>query len=102
MPIRGVRNPFPKKGRPTNSGIFSDSGAGQKMDPHKVLPENRPAVAEAMRNANSKSGSGDTGASASAVRDHVFANRRDNGGGSGAKSPQAIRRIAMGNSRKRG
>jgi hypothetical protein len=57
MPIRGVRNPFPVKKGPGNSGIFSDSGKGQKLDPVKMPPKVRAAYNEAHKNTNLKASS---------------------------------------------
>lgn len=54
MPIRGAKNPFPKKKPATNSGIFSNSGAGQKMDPVKQSKTTKAVVAEAYANTNYK------------------------------------------------
>lgn len=48
MPIRGVKNPFPKVMPATNSGMFSGKGS-QKMDPVKQSPVVKKTVAEAMR-----------------------------------------------------
>lgn len=48
MPIRGVRNPFPKVLPPTNGGMFSASGT-QKMDPVKQSAIVKKTVAEAMK-----------------------------------------------------
>lgn len=48
MPIRGVKNPFPKVMPPTNGGMFSANGK-QKMDPVKQSPIVKKTVAEAMR-----------------------------------------------------
>jgi hypothetical protein len=48
MPIRGVKNPFPKVMPATNSGMFSGSGK-QKMDPVKQSPVVKRTVAEAMK-----------------------------------------------------
>jgi hypothetical protein len=55
MPIRGAKNPFPKMTKPTNSGIFSDSGKGQKMDPVRRPSPIPKTLAEAYR-ANRKRG----------------------------------------------
>jgi hypothetical protein len=48
MPIRGVRNPFPKVLPPTNGGMFSANGK-QKMDPVKQSAIVKKTVTEAMR-----------------------------------------------------
>jgi hypothetical protein len=48
MPIRGVKNPFPKVMPPTNGGMFSANGT-QKMDPVKQSAIVKKTVAEAMR-----------------------------------------------------
>lgn len=48
MPIRGVKNPFPKVMPATNGGMFSGKGA-QKMDPVKQSEVVKKTVAEAMR-----------------------------------------------------
>ena len=48
MPIRGVRNPFPKVLPPTNGGMFSANGK-QKMDPVKQSTIVKKTVAEAMK-----------------------------------------------------
>jgi hypothetical protein len=48
MPIRGVKNPFPKVMPPTNGGMFSGRGS-QKMDPVKQSAIVKKTVAEAMR-----------------------------------------------------
>jgi hypothetical protein len=48
MPIRGVKNPFPKVMPPTNGGMFSGHGK-QKMDPVKQSPIIKKTVAEAMK-----------------------------------------------------
>lgn len=57
MPIRGAKNPFPKVQKPTNSGIFSNSGAGQKLDPVKRDGAVAAAFNEAYKNTNLKAGS---------------------------------------------
>lgn len=54
MPIRGAKNPVPAKKPATNSGMFSNSGAGQKMDPVKRSPKVAAAFAEAYKNTNYK------------------------------------------------
>jgi hypothetical protein len=48
MPIRGVKNPFPKVLPPTSGGMFSSNGK-QKMDPVKQSEVVKKTVAEAMR-----------------------------------------------------
>ena len=48
MPIRGVKNPFPKVLPPTSGGMFSSDGK-QKMDPVKQSAIVKKTVAEAMR-----------------------------------------------------
>lgn len=48
MPIRGVKNPFPKVMPPTNGGMFSGNGS-QKMDPVKQSTVVKKTVAEAMK-----------------------------------------------------
>jgi len=48
MPIRGVKNPFPKVMPPTNGGMFYANGT-QKMDPVKQSAVVKKTVAEAMR-----------------------------------------------------
>lgn len=55
MTKRTKKNPFPPKKPATNSGIFSNSGAGQKMDPVKRDKAVQRAYDEAHRNTNSKS-----------------------------------------------
>jgi hypothetical protein len=48
MPIRGVKNPFPKIMPATSGGMFSSDGK-QKMDPVKQSAIVKKTVAEAMR-----------------------------------------------------
>ncbi len=50
MPIRGAKSPVPKKIPAQNSGILSDSGKGQKMDPVKRDPKVQAAFTEAHAN----------------------------------------------------
>ena len=52
-------NSYPTKKPATNSGIFSNSGAGQKQDrAAKMSPEGRAAKAEAYRNINNSTHNG--------------------------------------------
>jgi hypothetical protein len=55
--IRGPKNPFPKVKPATNSGIFSDSGKGQKLDPVKRTGAVAAAFNEAYKTTNLKAGS---------------------------------------------
>jgi hypothetical protein len=48
MPIRGVKNPFPKILPATSGGMFSSDGK-QKMDPVKQPAIVKKTMAEAMR-----------------------------------------------------
>lgn len=48
------KSPFPKVKKAMNSGIFSNSGAGQKLDPVKRPPKVEAARAEAMRKTRKK------------------------------------------------
>jgi hypothetical protein len=59
MPIRGRKNPFPKKMKPTNSGIFSrgTKGGSQKTDPQPSFSRAvKAARREAMANHIDKPG----------------------------------------------
>lgn len=52
-----TRGCVPKKVKPTNSGMFSKSGAGQKLDPPaKTDAAVKRAVKEAYRNTNYRPG----------------------------------------------
>jgi hypothetical protein len=53
MPIRGVKNPFPKIMPPTNGGLFSANGS-QKMDPVKQSAIVKKTIAEAMKSDRKK------------------------------------------------
>jgi hypothetical protein len=53
MPIRGVKNPFPKIMPPTNGGLFSANGS-QKMDPVKQPAIVKKTIAEAMKSDRKK------------------------------------------------
>lgn len=44
----GKKSPFPPKKPATNSGIFSNSGAGQKLDPVKLPKKSVEVRKEAM------------------------------------------------------
>ena len=52
-----TRGCVPKKMKPTNSGMFSKSGAGQKLDPPiKTDVAVKRAYREAYKNTNSRPG----------------------------------------------
>lgn len=53
MPIRGVKNPFPKIMPATNGGLFSANGS-QKMDPVKQPVIVKKTIAEAMKSDRKK------------------------------------------------
>jgi len=75
MPVRGRKNPFPKKMK-LQSNVFSTP---QKMDkPPAALKKARAVHAGAMRNGNDKTGHGSTGASAGSVYKTAMASSRKN------------------------
>jgi hypothetical protein len=117
MPIRGWRNPFPEKSKP--KGVALTSGP-KPTKPAAGDPGTAKAATEAMQGGR-KSGSGDTGASASSVRSAAMSSDRRNGhggsaggrsqpsdqnsrgkGGGGGASASAVRSHAMSSSRKSG
>ena len=53
MPIRGVKNPFPKIMPATNGGLFSANGS-QKKDPVKLPSISTKTMAEAMKSNRKK------------------------------------------------
>jgi hypothetical protein len=101
MPIRGVRNPFPKVKPLTNSGIFSKSGAGQKKDatPGTDAGTQR-GRNEAMKNTTLKSSGGNTGKSAGEMQ--RYAHGHNPKGGGGGASARSIQDYAHGSNRKGG
>lgn len=97
MPIRAKKNPFPKKEPLTNSGMFSNSGKGQKLDPQPGrLKTERSVHKGAMGTDSYKSGGGMTGKSLDS-RQNSMAGKGGRGGKSlGANAGRSTSHIKRG------